>query len=321
MSSKLPKIVVLDGVTLNPGDLSWDGLKQLGDCAFYDRTLPEETIERAKGAEILLTNKVVLSSEMLEALDALRFIGVTATGYNVVDVEAAQERGITVSNVPVYSTGSVAQMVFAHLLNFTQHTAEHSLAARAGRWSSAVDWCFWDFPLIELEGKTMGIVGLGRIGLATAKLASAFGMNVIATSRTSKNFLNGVDRVDLETIFRDSDVVILHCPLTEETEKIVNAERLALMKPSAFLINTSRGPLIDEVALAAALEADEIAGAGLDVLSTEPPASDNPLLKAKNCTITPHIAWATLSARSRLLQTTVENVAAFLDGKSQNVVN
>lgn len=321
MSSQTPKIVVLDGFALNPGDLSWEGLQKLGKCVIHDRTPVEETIDRAKDAEFVLTNKAVLSREAIEALGHLRYIGVLATGFNIVDVQAARERGISVTNVPIYGTGSVAQMVFAHLLNLAQHTGEHASAVHHGRWSSAIDWCFWDFPLVELERLTMGIIGLGRIGRATAKLADAFGMKVIAASRTATEAPNDIEMVKLNTLFRESDVVSLHCPLTVETERMVNAERLAMMKPSAFLINTSRGPLIDEAALASALEAEEIAGAGLDVLSTEPPSPDNPLLHAKNCYITPHIAWATHSSRGRLLNMAVENLAAFLAGKPQNVVN
>lgn len=321
MSSKPPRIVVLDGYSLNPDDLSWDGLNALGDCTIHDRTPVEEIDDRAEAAEIVLTNKVVLSKASLATLDQLKYIGVTATGYNIVDVAAARRQGIVVTNVPIYGTRSVAQMVFAHLLNLTQHVGEHSQSVRNGRWTNAIDWCFWDFPLVELEGLTMGIVGLGRIGRATAELAHAFGMNVIASSRSNKAGSDFVRFVELDTLFRESDVVSLHCPLTPETENLVNRERLASMKPTAFLINTSRGQLIDEAALAEALDAGKIAGAGLDVLSVEPPPEDNPLLRAKNCYVTPHIAWATQSSRRRLLETAVENVAAFLAGNPQNVVN
>ena len=317
----MPKIVVLDGYALNPGDLSWEGLKLLGNCEIFDRSTVEESVQRAQGAEIVLTNKAVLARETIETLDQLRYIGVLATGYNIVDVVAARERGISVANVPIYGTNSVAQMVFSHLLNLTQRTGEHASAVDAGRWTSAIDWCFWDYPLVELEGLTMGIVGLGRIGRAVAKLADAFGMKVIATSRSQQDVPEYVDIVKLDQLFSRSDVVSLHCPLTAETENLVNTDRLAKMKPTAFIINTSRGPLIDESALAKALENDTIAGAGLDVLSAEPPPADNPLINVKNCYITPHIAWATQGARSRLLGTAVENVAAFLNGKPQNVVN
>jgi glycerate dehydrogenase len=315
-------IVVLDGYTLNPGDLTWKDLETLGQCTVYDRTTPEEVVTRAKDAEIALTNKTVLSSDIIKQLPKLKYIGVLATGYNVVDVEAAGNLGITVTNVPAYSTQSVAQMVFAHLLNLTQHIGHHAQTVRSGRWASNPDFCYWDMPLIELAGLTMGIIGFGRIGQNTAKLALAFGMKVIAYDIvTPSSMPEGCQFVGLEDVFRTSDVVSLHCPLTPQTKNVVNKQRLALMKKTAFLINISRGPLVDEQALAQALNNEEIAGAGLDVLSSEPPEKDNPLLKARNCFITPHIAWATRSARERLLKVVVDNVAAFLAGKPQNVVN
>jgi len=325
MPSTAPHLVVLDGFTLNPGDLSWERLLSLGNCSIYDRTAPEALVAEATEAELVLTNKAVLSREVIEALPQLKYIGVMATGYNVVDLEAARQRKITVTNVPTYGTPSVAQMVLAHILHFTSRVGDHSRAVRAGRWSSAKDWCFWDFPQIELAGLTIGIVGWGRIGRATARLADAFGMKVLATSRTSiKPDHGGVSDyaqfVDLDTLFRTSDVVSLHCPLTPETHGLLNAARLQMMKPTALLINTSRGPLIDEPALADALRRGTIAGAGLDVLSSEPPPVDHPLLGLENCVVTPHIAWATRSARSRLLETVVDNVAAFLAGRPQNVV-
>lgn len=316
------KIVVLDAYTLNPGDLSWGELEALGTCSVYDRTPAELTIERAGDAEIVLTNKTVLSAEIIERLERVRYIGVLATGYNIVDVEAAGKRGIPVANIPTYGTESVAQMVFAHVLNLTQHAGHHAETVREGRWSACPDFCYWDSPLIELQGLTMGIVGLGRIGRAVARLARAFGMETIAYDVMKPSPVpEGCRMVGLEDVFRLADVVSLHCPLTPETERLVNKERLALMKATAFLVNTSRGPLVDERALADALNDGEIAGAGLDVVATEPPVADNPLLKAKNCYITPHIAWATRSARERLLRVAVENVAAFLDGRAQNVVN
>jgi len=316
------KIVVLDGYTLNPGDLSWDRLEALGDCSVYDRTAPEDTVKRAGGAEIVLTNKTVLSADIIRLLPRLRYIGVLATGYNVVDVEAAGERGIPVTNVPTYGTASVAQMVFAHLLNLTQHVAHHAETVRDGRWTACPDFCYWDMPLLELAGSTLGIVGFGRIGRAVAELARAFGMKVVVHDViVPAEMPDGCRMVGLEQVFREADVLSLHCPLTPRTQKLVNAERLALMKPTAFLINTSRGPLIDEPALAEALNASRLAGAGLDVLSTEPPAADNPLLTAKNCYITPHIAWATRSARQRLLNIAIDNVAAFIAARPQNVVN
>jgi glycerate dehydrogenase len=267
-------------------------------------------------------NKVVLSADTISRLDKLRYIGVTATGHNIVDVEAARRRGIPVTNVPTYGTDSVAQMVFAHLLNLTQNVAHHAKTVSDGRWCSSEDFCYWDTPLIELAGLTMGIVGFGRIGRATAKLARAFGMNVVAYDVTSPAEMpEGCQMVTLEDVFRRADVVSLHCPLTAQTENLVNRENLALMKNTAFLINTSRGPLIDERALTEALDNATIAGAGLDVLAEEPPDDRNPLLKAQNCHITPHIAWATRAARERLLNASAENVAAFIAGKPQNVVN
>jgi len=315
------QIVVLDGYTLNPGDLSWQDLEALGPCSVHDRTPADLVVSRAREAEIVLTNKAVLSAAVIADLARLKYIAVLATGYNVVDVAAARQRKIPVSNVPAYGTESVAQMVFAHLLHLTQHIAEHAQTVGAGRWSANPDFCYWDYPLVELSGLTLGIVGLGRIGRATAKLACAFGMKVIYHDIREDVSAAEARAVDLDTLFRESDVVTLHCPLTEENRGMVNAQRLNLMKPGAFLINTSRGPLADERALAEVLNSGRIAGAGLDVLSDEPPGADNPLLHARNCTITPHIAWATRAARERLLQTTVDNVAAFLKGTPQNVVN
>jgi glycerate dehydrogenase len=316
------KIVVLDGYTLNHGDLSWKDLEALGQCIVYDRTKTEEVLRRAEGSEIVLTNKTVLSSEVIKTLSALKYIGVLATGYNIVDVEAACDRGVVVTNVPAYSTQSVAQLTFAHLLNLTHRVGHHAETVRSGRWTTSPDFCYWDTPLIELAGLTMGIIGFGRIGKTVAKVALAFGMKVVVYGITKPASMpEGCEFVGLEDVFRRSDVVSLHCPLTAQTEKIVNEERLTLMKKTAFLINTSRGPLVDEQALAEALNKGGLAGAGLDVLSSEPPKKGNPLLKAKNCFITPHIAWATRSARERLLKVVVDNVAAFLAGKPQNVVN
>ncbi len=320
MATNAPHLVILDAYTLNPGDLSWERLLSLGNCSIYDRTPADQVVAEAAEAELVLTNKAVLSREVIEALPQLNYIGVMATGYNVVDLDTARDRDITVTNVPIYGTDSVAQMVFAHVLNFTQRVAHHSDAVKAGRWSSASDWCFWDFPLRELAGLTMGIIGFGRIGQATAKLADAFGMKVLVHNRSSIDPLEYAQQVDLDTLFRDSDVVSLHCPLNEETRGMVGAERLRMMKPTALLINTSRGPLVDELALADALQHRQIAGAGLDVLSTEPPPADHPLLGVEKCVITPHIAWATHSARSRLLDTVIDNVAAYLAGEPRNVV-
>ena len=314
-------IVVLDGHTLNPGDLSWAALEALAPCTVYDRTAPADVSARAAAAEIVLTNKTVLALDALNRLPQLQYIGVLATGYNVVDMAAARERGILVTNVPAYGTPAVAQMVFAHLLHLAQHAAEHGETVVAGDWCRAPDFCYWRYPLVELAGLTMGIVGLGRIGCAVAGLAQAFGMHVLAADPMPPECVpTGVTLVDLDALFAQSDVVSLHCPLTDKTRELVNENRLGLMKPSAFLINTSRGPLVDEVALARALNDGGLAGAGLDVLSVEPPELDNPLLRAANCTITPHIAWATRAARQRLMDVAVGNVQAFLAGQPRNVV-
>jgi glycerate dehydrogenase len=316
------RIVVLDGYTLNPGDLTWDGLRALGECTIYDRTPIAETVARAQDADIILLNKAPLTAVMIEQLPKLRLVSVLATGYNIVDTKAARAHNIAVANIPTYGTGSVAQMTFAHLLNLTQHVAEHSQGVRAGRWTRNPDFCFWDFPLIEIAGKTMGLIGFGRIGQSVGQVAKAFGMKVIAYDVMFKQSPDpDVQLVDLDTLFTRSDVVSLHCPLTPETTGLVNAARLAQMKSSAFLINTSRGPIIVAQDLADALNAGRIAGAGLDVLTVEPPPADNPLLTAKNCYVTPHISWATSAARERLMQMTVDNIKAFLAGTPQNIVN
>ena len=315
-----PRIVVLDGITLNPGDLSWSALAALGTVKVYERTPEPEVVTRAAGAQMVLTNKAVLSATTIEKLERLQYIGVTATGYNVVDVAAARKRGIVVTNVPVYSTDSVVQMVFAHLLHCTQHVAHHAAEVASGRWSRSADWCFWDHPLVELRDQTLGIVGFGRIGQAVAGVAEAFGMRVIVHTRSPGADRPALEFGDLATLLKRSDVVSLHCPLTPETEGMINAERLGLMKPTAILINTGRGPLLDDAAVAAVLNESRLAYAGLDVLTHEPPSPDNPLLTAKNCHITPHIAWATRAARARLMQLAVENVEAFLNGSPQNVV-
>jgi glycerate dehydrogenase len=302
---------------MNPGDLSWEPLLELGQSTLYDWTEEEAVADRLAGVELAITNKVVFPRSVLETLPQLRYLGITSTGTNVVDLEAASERGIVVTNVPSYSTASVAQMVFAHILHFTQGVATHSRAVAAGRWSS--DWTFTETPQLELVGMTLGILGFGQIGRATAQLADAFGMPVLVHTRSAKALPSYARAVDLETLFRDSDVLSLHCPLTPETEGIVSAQRLALMKPTALLVNTSRGPLIDEGALAQALREKRLAGAGLDVLSVEPPPADHPLIGL--CTLTPHLAWATRSARRRLLEVVTQNVAAYLAGTPQNVVS
>ena len=316
------KIVILDGHTLNPGDLSWEGLSKFGELKAYERTPPELVAERCAEAEIIITNKAIVTRETINSLPALRYIGVTATGVNIVDCKAATERSIPVTNVPGYGPRSVAQMTFAHILNFTQQTAHHANEVSKGRWSNCPDFCFTDFPLVELDGLVLGTLGDGDIGKESARIGRAFGMEVIAHSRSLTESIPGeVEAVDLSELFVRSDVLSLHCPLTPETEKVVNAESLASMKPSAFLINTGRGPLVDEQALANPLNGGKLAGAGLDVLSTEPPPPDNPLIGAKNCIVTPHIAWATLAARKRLLDITVANLKAFLEGVPKNIVN
>ena len=317
------KIVELDGYAANPGDLSWDGLRELGELTVYDRTAPEDVLERAKGAQVILTNKVVITEELMDKLPDLRYIGVLATGYNVVDIPAARKHGIIVTNIPAYSTMSVAQMVIAHLLNLTNQVALHSDAVKQGEWQRNKDFSFSLTPLIELDGKTLGIVGLGNTGTATARIAQSLGMRILAYSSKSADALKemGIEKADsYEQLFREADVLSLHCPLTEETHHLVNAERLKLMKPTAILINTGRGPLVDEAALADALNEGRIMAAGVDVLQEEPPRNGSPLINARNCYITPHIAWATKAARERLLNIAVANVKAFMEGKPQNAV-
>lgn len=315
------KITILDGYGMNPGDMSWAPLEELGDLTVYDRTAPEQVLERAAGSEALLTNKTVLTAETLRALPQLRYVGVLATGYNVVDIDAARELGIVVTNIPAYSTDSVVQMVFAHLLAITNRVEHYTDENRRGRWSTNPDFCYWDSPLHELSGKTFGIVGLGNIGMAVSRVARAFGMKVKAyTSKRIEDLPDGVSKADLDELFETSDVVSLHCPLTESTRHLVNADRLAQMKPSAILINTGRGPLVDEKALTEALDSGRIHAAGLDVLSSEPPAADNPLLTARNCFITPHLGWATKEARERLLSIAADNLRGFIAGDIRNNV-
>ena len=309
------KIVVLDGYGLNPGDLSWKGMEALGELTVYDRTSPSELMERSEGAEALITNKTLITAENMEALPDLKYIGVLATGYNVVDIEAAKARGIVVTNIPAYSTSSVAQMVFAHILNITQRVGHYAEENSKGRWTNNADFCYWDTDLVELDGKKMGIVGFGNIGQATARIAQAFGMEVLLyTSKEQSAMPQGMRKVALDELFAESDVISLHCPLTPDTKEMVNAERLKLMKPGAILVNTGRGPLVNEQDLADALNEGRIAAAGLDVLSVEPANADNPLLGAKNCFITPHIAWATKEARTRLMQIAVQNLKSYQEG-------
>lgn len=322
---KIPKskrIVVLDGYTLNPGDLSWSGLRQLGECSIFERTLPSQIISRALDAEIVLTNKTPLDRATICALSKLQYIGVLATGFNVVDIKAARDRQIPVTNVPAYGTQSVAQMTFAHILELTQQVGHHAASVRQGVWSRCSDFCYWERSLFELAGASIGIIGYGRIGREVARLAQAFGMKAMATRSSGKvGEENGVVFCSLEQILQQSDVVSLHCPLTPETHHLIDAKRLRLMKKTAYLVNTARGTLVDETALAAALNEGRLAGVGLDVLETEPPRSGSPLCAARNCYITPHIAWATRSARERLLRTAVKNVESFMNGFPTNVVN
>lgn len=313
------KIVVLDGYTLNPGDFTWESLESLGTLDVYDRTSPDQTLSRVQSADALLTNKVVLSAEILDKLPDLKYIGVTATGFNIVDIEAAKRRGIRVTNVPAYSTNSVAQLVFAFILEHCHHVGMHSDAVRSGRWSQSKDFAFWDRPLIELDGLCLGIIGFGNIGRQVAKIGQAFGMNVIVHTR-SKSDTPDVEFGSLDDVLRQADFLTLHCPLTDQTKGLINAHSIELMKRSAFLINTGRGPLVEDSDLARALNEGRLAGAGLDVLSVEPPPEGNPLLSADNAFITPHIAWATKSARGRLFDMAVSNFAAWMNGRSQNVV-
>lgn len=313
--------MVLDGYALNPGDLDWAPLRALAPTVIYDRTPAAEIVPRAREATLALTNKTPFTRDTLAQLPALRYLGVLATGYNVVDTAAAAARGITVTNVPAYSTASVAQLVFAFILEWTHQVGRHAASVRQGRWCASPDFAYWETPLIELEGRTLGLVGFGQIGQAVARLGQAFGLKILVATRQPRPLPAGMEGVALDDLFRRADIVSLHCPLTEATRGLVNASRLALMKPTALLVNTSRGPVVVEADLAAALHAGQIAGAALDVLSAEPPARDNPLLTAPNCWLTPHYGWATRAARERLLRIAVDNVRAFLAGHPQNVVS
>lgn len=319
------KIVVLDGYTENPGDLSWDGLAQLGELTVYDRTSltdPAQAIARIGEAQIVFTNKTPLPEQVFAACDQIRFVGVLATGYNVVDIDAARRRGIVVCNVPAYGTASVSQFAIALLLEICHHVAHHSQAVHEGRWSANPDWCFWDYPLIELAGKTMGIIGFGRIGQATGRIAKAMGMRVLAyDAKPTDSGREIAEYVELDTLLAGSDVVALHCPLFPQTQGIINRETIAKMKDGVIILNNARGPLIVEQDLADALNSGKVAAAGLDVVSTEPILPDNPLLRAKNCLITPHISWAPKESRQRIMDCSVENLRAFLAGSPVNVVN
>lgn len=319
------KLVVLDGYTLNPGDLSWDGLKKLGECTVYDRTSitdMEEVIERIGDAEIIFTNKTPITKQVLDNCKQVKYIGVLATGYNVVDVAAAKEKGIIVSNIPTYGTDAVGQFAIALLLEICHHIGHHNAAVKEGRWEKNPDWCFWDYPLIELADKTIGIIGYGRIGQATGRIAQALGMQVLAYDAYKNPALENekCHYVQLEELFAASDVIALHCPLFPETEGIVNKENIGKMKDGVIILNNSRGPLIVEQDLADALNSGKVAAAGLDVVSSEPIKGDNPLLQAKNCIITPHISWAPKESRQRLMNIALDNVRAFLQGMPENVV-
>lgn len=310
------KICILDGYSLNPGDLDWSPVERLGDVTLFDRTPADKIVERAADADIVLTNKVPFSADTLRQLPRLRFICVLATGYNIIDTEAAARQGVVVANIPAYSTMSVAQMAFAHILNITNHVASYAREVADGKWTNCPDFCFWDSALTELAGKTMGIVGLGNTGMATARIAVAMGMKVVAmTSKSADTLPEGITPAPLDDVLASADVVSLHCPLTPSTRHLINAASIAKMKPSAILINTGRGPLVDEQAVADALNGGRLAAFGADVLSQEPPHGDNPLLSARNCFLTPHIAWATLEARTRLMSTATENVRQFIAGE------
>ena len=316
------KIVILDGYTENPGDLSWSGLEALGELTVYDRSPPEQVADRIGDAEIVILNKTPLPREMLDRCPNVRYIGVLATGYNIVDVQAAKERGIPVCNIPTYGTDAVGQFAIAMLLEICHHVAHHDAAVHEGRWESCPDWCFWDYPLIELAGKTMGIIGFGRIGRTTGRIARALGMQVVACDSIETDEGREIGRyLPLEELFACSDVIALHCPLFPETQGIINRDTIAKMKDGVILLNNSRGPLIVEQDLADALNSGKVYAAGLDVVSTEPIRGDNPLLKAKNCLITPHISWAPKESRQRLMGIAVESLRAFLDGNPINVVN
>ena len=317
------KIVVLDGYTLNPGDISWEGMEAFGDLTVYDRTKAEDVAERIGDAEVVYTNKTPITKETLDACPNVKFIGVLATGYNIVDTAGAKEKGIPVSNIPTYGTAAVSQFAIGLLLELCHHIGEHSDAVKAGEWTSNPDWCFWKYPLVELDGKTMGIIGFGRIGQDTGKIAQALGMKVLAYDSFPKKELESetCHYADLDTVLGESDVIALHCPLFPDTEGIINKDTIAKMKDGVMIINNSRGPLIVEQDLRDALDSGKVAGAAVDVVSTEPIQMDNPLIGAKNVIITPHISWAPKESRQRLMDIAVDNLKCYVDGKPQNVVN
>lgn len=315
------KIVVLDGYSANPGDLSWERLEALGELTVYPRTSTTKVVECAQDADIILSNKVKITAEVIDKLPKLKYIGVLATGYNIIDVDYARQKGIVVSNIPAYSTDSVVQMTFAHILNITNQVGHYADQVRSGRWSKNADFCYWDTPLTELSGKIIGIVGLGNIGMRVATIARQFGMDVFAvTSKESALLPSGIQKTTLNGLLSIADVLSLHCPLTKDTDKLINEERLELMKPGSILINTGRGQLVDEKAVAKALDSGHLKGYGADVMALEPPSKDNPLLKQPHAYFTPHIAWASKEARTRLINIAADNVKAFLEGSPQNKV-
>ena len=316
------KIVVLDGYGVNPGDLSWEKLKQLGELTVYERTAPEDVVKRTEEADVVLTNKVVLSADVMNRLPKLKYIGVLATGYNVVDTEAARAHGVVVTNIPAYSTDSVVQMTFAHILNITNRVAHYARENREGKWVKSKDFCYWDTPLLELSGLTLGVVGLGNIGMKVARVARTLGMEVYAaTSKSSSSLPEGIQKTTFKGLLGVCDVLTLHCPLTPDTRELVNAKTLQMMKRGAIVINTGRGPLVNENDVAEALRSGQLAAYGADVMCLEPPLADNPLLREPNAFITPHVAWATVDARKRLITIAVESIKAFIEGKPVNVVD
>ncbi|MCI7119254.1 D-2-hydroxyacid dehydrogenase [Prevotella sp.] len=316
------KIVVMDGKGVNPGDMSWKQIQQFGELIVYERTASEEIIDHVGDAEIVLTNKTVFDEDTIAKLKNVKYIGVLATGYNVVDLKAASKRGIVVTNIPAYSTDSVAQMTFAHILNVTNHVDHYARASRDGEWSRCPDFCYWDKPLVELAGKTIGIIGLGNIGMKVANIALNFGMNVIAyTSKEPKELPNGINKASIDNILSDSDIISLHCPLTKQTRELINKDSIAKMKRSVIVVNTGRGPLVNEEDVANALHNGLIGAYCADVMCSEPPSADNPLFVEQNAYITPHVAWASKEARIRLMDIAEKNIHSFLSGKPINVVN
>ena len=315
------KIVILDGICVNPGDLSWEEMSKLGELTIYERTAPQQVVERCVGAEAVITNKVMITDEVMAALPQLKYVGILATGYNVVDIDAAHRRGITVTNIPAYSTDSVAQMTFAHILNITNRVEHYAMEVREGKWSAHPDFCYWNTPLPELAGKTLGIVGLGNTGMRVACIAHAFGMDVFAmTSKNAADLPEGIQKTTLQGLLATSDILSLHCPLNDETFHLINAQTIAMMKRGAILINTGRGPLVDEEAVAKALDEGQLMAYGADVMAQEPPQKNHPLFSHPHAFLTPHIAWATREARERLMVIAANNLKAFAEGEQLNVL-